>query len=503
VCPARRPLCPKRQLPDSVWPRCLAVANWLLCVVALQINLSVLHAQSPPGPTVKLASVLSPKTGSSKVALVKSFRIVQEKGGPALEILSSRPLIPAIQLISDPLRLIIDLPNARLDTLDTKERRHEVNAGQITTLRANQFQENPPVVRLVLDLTAPRKYTFDSAGNRIVVHLGKNPGETSSSPFEQSVSPIEQSTAPSLAPSPKPMVLAVRAAGPLAIAEHSGSVGSSFTAGGDTAVLRLSSGGELHVCPGTTVSITASENQHNLLLGMSAGAIETHIMLDASIDLVMTPDFQIKLAGPGEFHYAFSTDNQGNTCVRTLPGNTAPAIVNEMLGDRIYPVKAVDQLVFRGGRIDRMDTNVPLECGCPPPRQALEWASADSPVQNDTPRAAGLLAVNMPPKMPISHPETGTGVSGTSTQPATPAAQENVYVQVSAPLVFNAADPPAAPLEAARALPPEQRSSPTNASLSALPPAGATRERETANENPPPHRGFFGKVGHFFAGMFR
>lgn len=490
--------------------RSSVAAGWLLCAVTLQLAIPALHSQVLSGPAVKSTGAVSARPSSNKVALIKSFRIIQEKDGPALEILSTNPLSPAIQQVADPPRLIIDFPNARLDT---SERRIEVNADRISALRADQFQENPPVARLVVDLTAAREYTFDSAGNRLVVHLGKSPGDSGSSPFEKTVTPLAQSPAPSVAPlqelskpePSKPMIMAVRAAGPLAIADHSGSIGSSFTAGADTAVLRLSSGGELHICPGTTVSITASEDRHNLMLGMSAGAIETHITLDASTDLLMTPDFQIKLAGPGEFHYAFSADSQGNTCVRTLPGNTAPAIVDEMLGDRSYHVNAIDQFVFRGGRIDRMDMKVPLECGCPPPRQPVERASSDLPMQNAAPRDAHPSVANTPRNAETSPAEAGSGVSNTdSRQTVGTSIPTKMYVQLSAPLVFNSTDSPPTPHETAQAMPAKEPSPSANLSPAATAPlARPTTQPETGSAGPPPHRSFFRKIGHFVAAMFR
>ena len=314
-----------------------------------------------PGSKPAASSAVG-KIAASKIAAIKSFRIVQEKDGPAVEILSTKPLIPSIQAIGNPARLVIDLPNARLET---QQKRISVEADQIGTLRADQLQRDPPVARVVVDLLAPRAYTWDAVGNRLVVHLGKNPGQA-----HAKTSPFVPPTVASLTPAPQPVVAAVRAAGPLALAENDMGVGSSITAGFDTAVVNLSSGGEVHVCPGTTVSLTRSQNQHNVMLSMNTGALEAHFSLDASSDSVMTPDFRILLAGPGEFHYAISADNQGNTCVRALPGNTASAIVTELLGDRTYQVKATDQLMFRSGQLDRVDMAVPLECGCPPPRNA-------------------------------------------------------------------------------------------------------------------------------------
>ncbi len=440
----------------------------------------------------------------SKIAAIKSFRIVQEQDGPAVEILSTRPLVPSIQAITDPDRLVIDLPNARLEVT---QKRISIQADQISTLRADQFQQNPPVARVVVDLLAPRAYTWDAAGNRLVVHLGKNPNQASNSPFQAP-------TVPSLTPAPQPVVTAVRAAGPLALAGNDGSAGSAITAGPDTAVLRLSSGGEVHVCPGTTVSVTPSQNRHNLMLSMSTGALEAHFALDASSDSVMTPDFRILLVGPGEFHYAISADSQGNTCVRALPGNTASAMVSELLGDRTYQVKATDQLLFHSGQLDRVDRAVPLECGCPPPRDAPLRATSDLPMQS---RAQGERPGEARPPMNAS-PAPAAETPRTESAPATGApaaaapldasvAPNELHVQIEAPFVFHATGPPPAPVEDVRALPLDSRPAAAPALATPLPPPASASAQaagsEAASAKHPPARGFFRKVGGFFAALFR
>jgi hypothetical protein len=475
----------------------------VLALGMLVLGVQGLHSQTSVQPAVKAGSKPSASFAISKIAVIKSFRIVQEKDGPAVEVLSTKPLVPSIQAVSDPERLVIDLPNARLEM---QQKRISVNADQISMIRADQFQQNPPVARVVVDLLAPRAYTWDAAGNRLVVHLGKNPNQTRSSPFEPP-------TVPSLTPAPQVVVGAVRTAGPLALVEKDGSAGSSITAGPDTAVLRLSSGGEVHVCPGTTVAVTPSQNRHNVMLSMNTGALEAHFALDASSDSVITPDFRILLVGPGEFHYAISADNRGNTCVRALPGNTASAIVTELLGDRTYQVKATDQLVFRSGQLDRVDMAVPLECGCPPPRDAPARAANDLPTQSAVHRkepnaALPSLNANSAPVAETAHAESAPSTrvpAGAAPLDASVAPNE-LHVQVEAPFVFHASGPPPAPVEDVRALPLDSRPHPTVAVATPLPPPANVTPKPSgtvsASSNQSPSRRFFRKLGRFFAALF-
>jgi hypothetical protein len=107
----------------------------------------------------------------------------------------------------------------------------------------------------------------------------------------------------------------------------------------------------------------------------------------------VTPDFRMLLAGPGEFHYAISADARGDTCVRALPGNTASVIVSELIGDGTYQVKANEQVFFRSGKLNQMETTVPDDCGCPPPQIPAMRAAVPAPTvsEKDLPPAVHLV----------------------------------------------------------------------------------------------------------------
>lgn len=420
------------------------------------------------------------------------MRLVHDRGVAAVEVVSTRPLVPAIQVLKSPPRLVVDLSNARLGPQAHK--RTPVEQGNILAIRAEQHQDTPPIVRIVLDLVAPSGYTWDEAGNRLMVRL--KPSEDVQAASEKT--PVKPRAALGQAV-PSGVVPVSGSVGDVIFAGSRLAAGSTLTAGADTAVLHLSRGGEVHVCPGTTVSVTPAKNTHDLMLGMSTGSLETHYQLEASADTVMTPDFRILFAGPGEFDYAISADSHGNTCVRTLMGNTSSAIVSELLGDRIYQVKPAEQVVFRGGRIDKVDSDVPLECGCPPPVPVLQAGKSDE---------EGIASADdhpaVVPNPEIAVPESGprrTLSNGPEIQPLPPSKPDDLHIQVEAPFVFHAKKrAAAAPTAEVAALVMEPSARAVHLDAHVEPPPAPPQNAAEPGSGP---RRFLRRLKGFFAGIFR
>jgi AMIN domain len=440
-------------LPPIAWSRvCLAPTVWLMLV-----GFGLAGAAQNRAPAHS-----APSAQAIPIAVIRSVRIVQEHGVPNVEILASRPVIPEIQMLDSPARLVIDLHNTRLALA---QKHIAVQQENIRAIRAEQYQSKPPVTRIVLDLLAPYGYTWDGAGNRLMIRL-KPPGDAGA---DNNSEPASVPTLGTIATAA--IVPATGGNGSVVVSGTRIGNGSSLTAGAETTVLRLTRGGEVRICPGTTISVTPSKNARDLMLGMSTGALEAHYSLDASADSVLTPDFRILFAGPGEFHYAISADSHGNTCVRALMGNTSSAIVSELMGDRIYQVKPSEQVLFEAGRIDKVSTNVPLECGCPPPPATLK-ASPASPAPgtekpadakpNDPPTETENLSAKSPDAEVSASSPGNTLSSGPETAALPPSKPNEIHIEVDAPFVFNVKNRSSGPspaIQAAASLPVEDAAS--------------------------------------------
>jgi hypothetical protein len=455
-------------------------------LVALTLLTGLLIASGGAQSTPKLLAT------TDTPIFVRSVRVLP---GPAVEILSSRPLVPAISTLDNPPRLVIDLPNADLPAnLSGNNNRIDTSAQEIRRVRVNQYQNAPPVTRVVVDLVKPVGHTWDAAGNRLMVRLRASSDQVTAKP--PSVPAFTQGIQPAAVP------LGPGSSGSVVLAGSRAAAGSSVTAGSETSVLRLQRGGE--------VLVTSAQSGHALMLGMNTGALEAHYKLDASADSILTPDFRILLAGPGEFHYAVSADSRGNTCVRALPGNTASVIVSELLGEGNYQVKPTEQIVFHSGRLNLVDAVVPASCGCPPPEIPVMRASAAPPASDaKQPSSMNLARDGSKPVSPAaSGRPSGVTLPGEAaalppeTAALPPSKPNDVHVQVEAPFVFRAADMPAnnppapkpAPIPAAQSLPVRDLPRPATFETEVLPPAQSQAKQG--------HHGAFAKIKGLFSAIF-
>ena len=200
--------------------------------------------------------------------------------------------------------------------------------------------------------------------------------------------------------------------------------GSELSAGIAPATLKLLRGGEVRICPRSGLSVSAGA--HGLLLATGASAIEINYQLTQETqDVVITPDFNVTLAGPGTFHFALEVSKKGDTCVKPLPGNASEITFSELLGTGTYKTRPDEAALFPGGKLDQR-TMFSGECGCPPTAPVLRAETAPAPA---------------PPRENNSGPKPAERVVVATNDPTSPLPPDHpgqVHVQVDAPFVFSA-----------------------------------------------------------------
>ena len=72
-----------------------------------------------------------------------------------LRITAGYPVTPKVSVVSDPWRLLIEVPNAQLFTESTTI---PIGQGEITRIRAAQYSYEPPMVRIVVDVEGRPQY---------------------------------------------------------------------------------------------------------------------------------------------------------------------------------------------------------------------------------------------------------------------------------------------------------------------------------------------------------
>jgi hypothetical protein len=197
--------------------------------------------------------------------------------------------------------------------------------------------------------------------------------------------------------------------------------GSELSAGIAPATLKLVRGGQVRICPHSGLNVTSSGQ--GLMLATGAGTLEIDYQLNQqAADVLMTPDFNVTLVGPGTFHFALGVNKKGDTCVKPLPGNASEVTFSELLGTGIYKAGPDQTMVFRGGKLDAK-TALTGECGCPPAAPMMRVETQPSPTPRDeAPKPTERVAV----------------ASNETTSPLPPDKPGQVHVQVDTPFVFSA-----------------------------------------------------------------
>lgn len=424
---------------------------------------------------------------------IRSVSIEQTEGGPALAIASNGALVPAITKLDGPPRLVIDLAGA----VNAVPRSHIGGTGDgIKSIRVSQYQASPPLTRVVVDLSEARDYAWETVQNKLLVHL-RRPEESADAVPDK---------APAFTTGTEPAITYAGNApgGSLQEVEQQTSGPSTVTAAEETTVLNLARGGQIRVCAGTTISLNSSPDKRDVMIGMSTGSLEAHYGLNDSADSVLTPDFRILLPGPGQFDLAISADSRGNTCVRSLPGNTASAVVSELIGDGTYQVKANEAVVFHNGQLAKTGRDIPIDCGCPPAQTQILRAEATPPPMPATGASAEGSESKSGGERIAGNPGDGGGVavkmSVSAPEKAVPREKPNeTHMEVDAPLIFRGTDPLPPSLEEARRLPVTSKPRPELAIIPLPPPLP---DSATPPPLPKPRTGFLGKFKHFLSSVF-
>ena len=272
--------------------------------------------------------------------------------------------------------------------------------------------------------------------------------------------------------------------------------GSELAAGIAPATLKLARGGQVRICPHSGLNVT-SGNQ-GFMLATGAGAIELDYQLNEhTADVVITPDFNVTLVGPGTFHFALGVGKQGDTCMKPLSGNASEATFSELLGTGIYRAQPNRSIVFRGGKLDS-PAEFSGDCGCPPPPPVAQAEAQPSP----TP---------IPPKDNTNPSDTVAVASNAPTASLPPDKPGQVHVQVDAPFVFSARPAAGGPYSVAKvrvsSLPNvyflQEKVDPI-VLLQKQPEVSPKTEAAapTPPQKPKEKKGFFGHVKGFFGSLF-
>lgn len=291
----------------------------------------------------------------------------------------------------------------------------------------------------------------------------------------------------------------------LAVAQPAGSgmnvpPGSQLSAGVAAATLKLARGGQVRICPRSSLNV--NRGGQGLMLGLGSGSIEIEYRLNQSVaDVLVTPDFNIRLAGPAVYHFALGVNNKGDTCFKPLRGNTSGIVFSELLGEDSYGVMADERALFAAGKLAGRSA-LDSECGCPTPPalrgDAAEPGSSPNPARSPSVPTPDVTAPLPPGRPGETHVEVETPFVFSARDPAKPNAAAKLNVSLLPNVFFvQEEDEPAILIEKPAEVSVKSRTPET------APNTGANSSGNHREEPKKENKGLLARVKGFFGSIFR
>ena len=127
----------------------------------------------------------SPVAGQA-VPSIRRVQVLGNRNQIEIEIEASDRVVPHTNVLTGPDRLVVDFVNA---VPGAQLRNQAVNRGAVKSLRVGLFSADPPVTRIVLDLSGPQAYQVFPSGRTVIVKVGGGAGAAAAS-FHPASGPV-------------------------------------------------------------------------------------------------------------------------------------------------------------------------------------------------------------------------------------------------------------------------------------------------------------------------
>jgi len=127
---------------------------------------------------------------SAQTAQIRHVGVHKQGGVLQIEIETSKRVVPLTQVVTNPDRLVIDFADA---VAGPELRNVAVNSAEVKAVRVGRVTSNPPVTRVVVDLTSPQPFQLFPSSKSVIVKLGDAASAVASSaprPSETAPRPV-------------------------------------------------------------------------------------------------------------------------------------------------------------------------------------------------------------------------------------------------------------------------------------------------------------------------